>query len=169
MATGEGRRLVLAERPGSRTLPDLPLTNAISTTMRPRLLLCAFLLLLAGCDLLGLGGSGEITLTTAEDVYAPGEVVGLRVKNGTSQTIGFNLCAAEIEYRVEGQWSPATEDEVICLDILYTLKPGKTFTDFRQLSERLPGGTYRIRDTFSGESGDDGPFMVASNAFAVRR
>ena len=132
--------------------------------------LCVFLLLLGGCDLLSpLTGSGDVTLTTTEDVYAPGKAVTLRVKNGTSRTIGFNLCAAAVEYRAENQWSPAVENDIVCLDILYMLKPGKTSTDARQLSERLPTGTYRIRGTFSDEDGDSEPFMATSNTFTVQR
>ena len=130
-------------------------------------------MLLGGCDLIGSNGSGEVTLATAEDVYAPGEAAALWIKNGTSRTIGFNLCAAAVEYRVEGQWNPATENDNTCPDILYTLKPGKTSTDTRQLSERLPAGTYRIRGTFgtfSDKEGNGEPFETAtSNAFTVQQ
>ncbi|MGI9174744.1 MAG: immunoglobulin-like domain-containing protein [Rhodothermales bacterium] len=131
-----------------------------------------FLLFLGGCDLLSSDASGEIVLTTVGDVYAPGEAVMLLIENGTSRIIGFNLCAAAVEYQTEGRWHSATENTIICPGILYTLKPGRTLTNARQLCERLPAGTYRIRGTFgtvSDESENGEPFETAtSNTFTVQ-
>ena len=90
--------------------------------------LYALLLLLGGCDLLGLSGSGDVVLTTVEDVYAPGEALALRIKNNTSETIGFNLCFSGIERQVGDGWRPLVEPDKTCPLYLKLLEPGKTTT-----------------------------------------
>ena len=92
----------------------------------------------------------------------------LRIKNSTSRTIGFNLCASALERQPGSRWRVVPEGDRICPAILYTLAPGKTSTDSRWLSESLPAGAYRLRATFSDEDGDGDSFTATSNAFVVR-
>lgn len=83
--------------------------------------------------------SDEVTLSAEQRRT---DMVLLRLRNGSGNAVGYNLCATAIE-RNDGVWSPLPSD-LVCTMELRTLAPGATATFERELSTAVTPGRYRF-------------------------
>lgn len=100
---------------------------------------------------------GAVTLDAS---VSQGRALELVLHNGSSQAIGYNLCASGLERRSEDGWQqvPSTR---ICTRELRMLAPGER-ASFRDAVDLRPGD-YRAVTRVHG-----GPGEVRSEPFAVR-
>lgn len=66
----------------------------------------------------------------------------LRLANGTSEQIGYNLCTSQLQREVSGRWEPVESDR-ICTMELRLLQPGGEDAFAIEL-EGVAAGRYRF-------------------------
>jgi len=87
----------------------------------------------------------SITLSITPDRLAPGGTATLTLRNGSEETVGYNLCASSL-FRQAGAdaWEPVPEDR-FCTMELRTLPPGEQASFDVQLPADLTPGSYRYQ------------------------
>ena len=127
-----------------------------------------FIVVLAGCDLLGLGG--DLVLMTDQPAYAAEEQVHLVLHNESSTAVSSGaLDCAGLEQKVGEHWAPGPESLRYCTAVLLGLAPGESVEAAVPLDQGIAPGTYRF--TFAvGEPGEypDRFRIIYSNPFEVR-
>lgn len=107
---------------------------------------CAVLAALAGCGSLVPEASREIEgvrFESTADAYRPGEIVGLRLTNGSSAAYVYNFCTAYLELDANGSWTVAGSAEGCPL--YGVLLPVGTEASYQEpLPESLAMGWYRF-------------------------
>lgn len=103
----------------------------------------------------------EVTLR-AEQRRA--DMVLLRLRNGSANPIGYNLCASAIE-RQDDVWN-AMPSDLVCTMELRTLAPGATATFERELPSISPG-RYRFVTSVEAPLGTRS-IGVTSNSIEIR-
>lgn len=113
--------------------------------------------------------SGDVTLTVDLTSYAPGGTVAMRIRNHTSDTLGFNQCSSRVVERQEGtRWVAHPEPGRMCTMQLQLLMPNDTTTATTDLPQDIRGGTYRIVLSLSRQSAaNPGTVRAASPSFRV--
>lgn len=124
--------------------------------------------LLVGCDLVGLGG--DLDLQTDKTAYAPEAEVRLTLRNETGRTVGLGpLDCAALQMQQDGEWTEAPESLRYCAAILLGLESGEQMEARHTLDASFEPGTYRF--VFSVGDYDDYPGqlqVITSNAFEIR-
>lgn len=107
--------------------------------------------------------SGPVTLSAASEQVAPGATMTLTLANGSSEQIGYNLCASDLQTSA-GRPVPTG---LVCTMELRTLEPGRD-VDYRyQLPVNMVAGSYRFATQVEWmQSGRRSG--VRSNSFEVR-
>ena len=113
------------------------------------------LLLALGCAACAAQG---VTLTAT---VSQGRSLELSLRNGSTQAIGYNLCASSLERRSEGRWQ-AVPTQRVCTMELRSLPPGGA-ARYQVSLEDVPSGEYRARARIDGN-----PPEVATDPFIVR-
>jgi hypothetical protein len=80
-----------------------------------------------------------VTLTAA---VSQGRSLELRLRSGSAQPIGYNLCASSLERRSEAAWQPVAS---------------------KRMCTMVPQGEYRATARIDGS-----PLQVASDPFVIR-
>lgn len=113
--------------------------------------------------------SGGVTLTVDLTTYAPGGTVAMRLRNQTSDTLGFNQCSSRVVERQEGsRWVAHPEPGRMCTMQLQLLLPNDTTTATTDLPQDIGSGTYRIALSLSRQSArNPGTIRAVSPAFRV--
>lgn len=125
--------------------------------------------ILLGSAALWLGACGEplgdAALTTDSSEYVPGSQLTLRLHNGSTEALGYNLCFVSLQRHTEAGWEsvPATEQE-LCQAIQHQLAPGHAESAQRLLAGTLPAGEYRFLTTVEWDGERE---AVASPPFLV--
>lgn len=109
-------------------------------------------------------GSG-LSLLTDRLVYSTGDLIMLTLRNQGSEPVGYNLCTAQLEQLVDGEWKEVPSDRV-CTMVLQTLMPGDSSGGFPffDLNDLAPG-TYRFRVNVQRSSG--GTQWLTTEAFII--
>lgn len=117
-------------------------------------------------------GGVHPALRTDAASYAPGDVVGLRLKAGI-RPVGFNLCFTTLERRVGEGWEhipryPADDDGTItaCTAEMRVMPPLLASTYDLELPPDLVTGAYRLVSEV--DVGDE-PRRVTTSPFTARR
>lgn len=106
-----------------------------------------WVLILAGCDVLGLGDDGgpDLRILALEEAVPAGGMQGIRLENHADRSIVFNPCPRVFERRIGGTWTPLPETRPdACTDHLEELPAGVNSGFVVAVPEFLAGGTYRI-------------------------
>ena len=106
-----------------------------------------WVLILAGCDVLGLGDDGgpDLRILALEEAVGAGGMQGIRIENHADRSIFFNPCPRVFERRVGGAWTPLPETRPEgCTDHLEELPGGTNGGFLTPVPDLLQGGTYRI-------------------------
>jgi hypothetical protein len=111
--------------------------------MRSFVILAA--LLLGACAPSPRAGAAPADVTlTARPAATPAErSVTLVLANGTTQSVGYNLCPTAIEHRSGRSWVELPVDR-ICTMELRILQPGSEATYRMELPATLSAGEYRF-------------------------
>lgn len=134
--------------------------------MRTACLLATLLLGACGPSMQSAPGPGLI-LEVVPDAVSAGDRVELVLGNGTSGTVGYNLCTSALERRAGGGWE-AVPSERVCTMELRTLDPGGEDRYSLELPAGLDPGEYRfttaVEDLDAGSRTDvaSDPFVVSS-------
>lgn len=114
--------------------------------------------------------SGGATLTLDLTSYSPGATVAMRIRNQTSDTLGFNQCSSRVVERHDGgSWAAHPEPGRMCTMQLQLLMPQDTTTATTDLPQDLRTGTYRIVLSLSRQSSaNPGTVRAISPNFTVR-
>lgn len=109
--------------------------------------LLAILLLfsLAACRQTQLPDPDAIRFSTDRASYAPGSDVQIRLQNGTTTRVGYNLCYSTLERRTDDAWEEVATADEVCTAILNGLEAGDEATFAKTLPVDLSEGTYRYR------------------------
>lgn len=105
------------------------------------------LLLLAGCDVLGLGDDDEpdLRIHALESSVLAGGTQGIRIENRADRSIVFNPCPHVFEQRIGGVWTPLPQTRpAACTDHLEELPAGDNSGFVVAIQESLAAGIYRI-------------------------
>lgn len=102
--------------------------------------------------------SGTVKL---DATVSQGRILELALRNGSSQPIGYNLCASGLQQRSEDGWR-AVPSTRVCTMELRTLAPGEA-ARLRLPLEDLRSGEYRAVTRVDGAPGE-----VSSEPFVVR-
>lgn len=107
--------------------------------------------------------SGEIGFTASPERVSAGATVTLTLSNGTSGSLGYNLCTSALQTASGGE----VRTDRVCTLELRTLDPGASATYAYELPATLEDGSYRFSTGLERmESG--GPTSVTSNTIEVR-
>jgi len=129
--------------------------SARSRTPRPVLslplatTLIGGLLLFGGCDMVGLSGddpSEDLAYTIEDSQPAPGTSATLRLRNGRSSPVEYDLCQSWAERRTREGWVDAdlrVADACVLL-ARRSLPPGDTTSISVQIDSSAAQGTYRF-------------------------
>ena len=135
--------------------------------MRRALSLMALTTLLVAC------GEIEVSLTTDDTKYQPGDTVQLVLQNEGIRKVGYNLCTVRVELREDSGWThtPHLGETEACQLMLHTLGGGEEAHGMLRLPAELRAGEYRIVhdvDTLRTDSqGQSIHEPVISNTFLV--
>lgn len=105
------------------------------------------LLVLAACDVLGLGDEEDpdLRILALEEAVPAGGMQGIRTENHASQSIFFNPCPWFFERRIGTAWIPLPETRAgVCTQQLEELPAGTNSGFLIPVPASLPTGTYRI-------------------------
>jgi hypothetical protein len=113
--------------------------------------------------------SGGATLTLDLTSYSPGATVAMRIRNQTSDTLGFNQCSSRVVERQEGsRWVAHPEPGRMCTMQLQLLMPSDTTTATTDLPQDIGSGTHRIVLSLSRQSAaNPGTIRAISPSFRV--
>ena len=104
---------------------------------------------------------------TVEPRSAPaGGTVTLLLRNGTSHSIGFNLCMSALEQRRGDAWVRVPESGV-CTRQLNVIGPGREARHAKRLPAGLPAGDYRYRTNIEAPLGSSPQRPHVSASFRV--
>jgi hypothetical protein len=109
-----------------------------------------------------------VTLTTNSQTYPPGDAITLSLANRSRTALGYNLCRASVDRKIEDDWREvqATLSEV-CTAELRTLYPGQSAAYSFRTDRVIRRGQYRIRSELVGTPG--GARVTAlSNSFMIQ-
>lgn len=123
----------------------------------------------AACESATGPGAEEINVTVSTDQpsYAPGNEIVISYTNETSAEVGYNLCWAWLERQQNGAWVRIeNQPGHVCTAELRTLEPGATATERFPLPETLAAGQYRIR-THIESFVTGGRVVVTTNTFTI--
>jgi hypothetical protein len=128
-----------------------------------------FMLSIAGCSLLGIS-TGDLTLTTDQQVYATNDTVGLTIENDTNLRYEMGtFCFARLERQNGAAWQTVEpSEERVCTLPLFGLPPGEQLEGGFLLYDDLKAGTYRLVQRVYRDISEDEGVPVASNPFEVR-
>jgi hypothetical protein len=115
--------------------------------MTGTVLVLLVVLLFAGCapNARSEEGPSFADLTVEPARTRPGGETALTLTNRSDHAIGYNLCPAVLDRRVDGQWQRHPEAPTeICTMELRTLDPNDSDTYRHTLPATLPAGTYRF-------------------------
>lgn len=108
-------------------------------------------------------GSG-LSLLTDRLVYSPGSPIVLTLRNQGAERVGYNLCTAQLEHLVDGEWKRVDSNRVCTME-LRMLMPGSSASfPFYDLDELEPG-KYRFR--LNVQRGSGGTQWLTTEAFIV--
>jgi hypothetical protein len=126
-------------------------------------------LLFAGCSPNARSADGPTfaDLTVEPAQARPGGETLLSLTNRSDQEIGYNLCPAVLDRRVDGEWErhPEVPSE-ICTMELRVLDPGHSDSFRHTLPATLPAGTYRFSVGVEWPLGE-GRVELTTEAFEV--
>jgi len=91
--------------------------------------------------------------------------VRLRLQNGSSERIGYNLCVSALQRRDGGNWTAVRTDDVCTME-LRILEPGGAATFDKTLPGGLAPGEYRYTTNVEMPLGRS-QTSVSSNAFRM--
>ncbi len=130
-----------------------------------RNLLASALLVLLGCAS-GQWGSvvDGVRLGARVDPADPGSMV-LTLENGSTGSIGYNLCTSSIERLDGSRWTRVEEDRACTME-LRMLAPGGTDQFTVGLPAGAPPGEYRYTTSVNRDDRDDS-VTVSSNSFRI--
>lgn len=113
--------------------------------------------------------SGGVALTVDLTSYSPGGTVAMRLRNQTSDTLGFNQCSSRVVERQDGiRWVAHPEPGRMCTMQLQLLMPNDTTTATTDLPQDISSGTYRIALSLSRQSAaNPGTVRAVSPPFRV--
>lgn len=121
------------------------------------------ILVATAISLVGCGaGTGTIQFATDKKQYAVGDAAELRLKNGLSAAVNYNLCFSEL-INSSGDVIERPLEEV-CYAHALRLKPGGTGTFKRQLPQ-VPPGEYKY---VSAVWRDGEKISIETHPFAVQ-
>ena len=120
-----------------------------------------------GRQLSPLPGAILITFEAERSTYRQGDTATILLRNGTSQSLGYNLCHSSREIRTGGSWKRVALNRPCTLE-LRTLAPGAE-THYREpITAEWQPGEYRLATTVERmRSGDRG--QIYTPAFTVAR
>jgi len=112
--------------------------------------------------LLALGGAACASQgVTLSATVSQERSLELRLRNGSPQAIGYNLCTSNLERRSGAAWQPVASKRMCTME-LRSLPPGAAARYQVSLENVLPG-EYRAKARIDGN-----PPEVASEPFLVR-
>lgn len=113
-----------------------------------RTTLFASLIVLFGCNagMQSDGPPGAVTLDVEPWTVSAGESVVLTLWNGSSGSVGYNLCTSSLERQEGTAWSPVPSDRACTME-LRTLDAGERADYTFELPSTLAAGEYRFRTT----------------------
>lgn len=106
--------------------------------------------------------TGSVSLSAAPARAAAGSAMTLTLRNGSSQTIGYNLCTSGL---LTSAGTPVPSDRVCTME-LRTLKPAASATYAWELPTDLAAGRYRFTTGIDGMSSNRRG-SIQSNIFEV--
>ena len=110
----------------------------------------------------------QITLSATPSVITPGGTAQLALANGSTTSIGANLCPITVERRDGSAWvRVASGQGVFCQLPEHILAPGARDTGMTSLDPAAVAGTYRVRTSVEILS-DHAWVTVLSNSFTVQ-
>lgn len=113
----------------------------------PATILALSLLVLAACDVLGLGDDNgpDLRILALEEAVPAGGIQGIRIENRAGRSIFFNPCPRFFELRLGLAWEPLPETRPdACTDHLEELLAGDNGGFVSPVPDFLAPGTYRI-------------------------
>ena len=104
----------------------------------------------------------------ADTLFGPGDTIRVDLSNNTEYELGYNLCLADLERRVDGRWLVVQRfpQNTFCTDQLSILPPGESTFGVQIVYSFLDSGIYRFRDQVELFDGP-GQVEVISNAFRI--
>lgn len=107
----------------------------------------------------------------ADTLFGPGDTIRVNLNNNTEYELGYNLCLADLERRVDGSWLVVQRfpQNTFCTDQLSILQPGESVFGVQIVYSFLDSGVYRFRDQVEWPLGDHERVEVVSNTFRIAR
>lgn len=120
---------------------------------------------LSGCQLIGLPGEhSDISFTTDQRSYSPGDSLTLQLENHSDRSFQYNLCESQLEHRTQSDWQEIEENRG-CYEAYRTLDPGERGIFKIKLADDLTEGTYRYTNRIHYEASDFERIMT--NVFRI--
>lgn len=138
----------------------------------------AALFALAGCVLAGCSeddpfspktGREEIIFAVNGD-FRPGDTIVVTLENRSSRPVGYNLCLATLELRVDDDWQGVRRhpEGHFCTLILLALEPGESASLQQPVLEEYLSGVYRFQTEVVWPLEDNQRFRVNTDSFEIR-
>ncbi len=104
----------------------------------------------------------------ADTLFGPGDTIRVNLSNNTEYELGYNLCFADLERRVDGSWLVVQRypQGTACITPLYILPPGESTFGLQIVYPFLDSGVYRLRDQVEWPI-REGRVDVISNGFSI--
>jgi hypothetical protein len=125
------------------------------------------ILFLFGCnELVEPQPTRGLSLIPVESTYQVGETAEARLVNDSDRAIGYNLCLAMWDLRVDGDWRRVVPARM-CPQEVYYLDPGEEVLLRETVDEGWQRGTYRFVLDVNPVGEDERPITVVSEPFEV--
>ena len=110
-----------------------------------------------------------IEFQVADELFGPGDTIRVNLSNNTEYELGYNLCLADLERRVDGSWLVVQRypQDTACITPLYILRPGESTFGLQIVYPFLDSGVYRLRDQVEWPLSGEGRVEVISNGFSI--
>ncbi len=104
----------------------------------------------------------------ADTLFGPGDTIRVNLSNNTEYELGYNLCLADLERRVDGSWLVVQRypQDTDCIAPLYVLQPGESTFGVQIVYPFLDSGIYRFRDQVEWPL-SNGRVELISNGFSI--
>ena len=110
-----------------------------------------------------------IEFQVAETLFGPGDTIRVNLSNNTEYALGYNLCTADLERRVDGSWLVVQRypQDTSCTLQLDILRPGESTFGVQIVYPFLDSGVYRFRDYVEWPLSGEGRVEVIGNGFRI--
>ena len=114
-------------------------------------------------------GREQVVFAVQDGDFQSGETILATLENHSAQRLGYNLCFAELQLRIEDAWSSVArqEEEHFCTLILLSLAPGQSASFSQPVLAQFPDGLYRFETGIEWPLDTGQRFSVVTESFRI--